>query len=212
MNAKKSPPAQLADEQLDRLEQLLDDPALSEAMCLDEIQGFLCAVLSGPQALPEEQWLPDILGSDAALATAAGQEATGLLRHLATSLEAELAAGIPPLLLLYPKENDEHGLSDYLPWCQAYLVGVDAAEEDWFEFLGETKENDKISDKINEEISYLDERLFPVIVLTGEAEVAARECGQEWPENEAREELINGCEDDLAQAVTDIFRFWAAKR
>ena len=201
--------AQLADHLLDRLETLLDDPALQESMRLDEIQGYLCAVLSGPQAMVEEEWLIDALGSEAALETEAGREAAELLRAFAKALEAELAAGEPPILLLYGKEDDENGPSDYLPWCQAYLAGVDASEEDWFEFLGEDEDE---SSEDSDEISYLDERLFPLMVLTGEAEAAAREHGEEWPEGEERDEMINDCEEDMPQAITDIYRFWLAKR
>ena len=91
----------LSDEQLDRLEILLDDPDLSEAMRLDEVQGYLCAVLSGPQPLPDEVWLADILGSEDAVSSPAGQEAAGLLRAFARCLEAGLAAGEPPILYLY---------------------------------------------------------------------------------------------------------------
>jgi uncharacterized protein len=212
MTTQNAPQTQLADDQLDRLESLLDDPALDDAMRLDEIQGYLCAALSGPQAIPEQQWMSDILGSEAVLQTPAGEEAAGLLRCFAGALESELAAGEPPVLLLYPKEGDDNGPSDYLPWCQAYLAGVDAATDDWFEFLGEEDEEEDEIEEVREEISYLDERLFPLMVLTGEAEAAAREHGEEWPENEDRDELISDCEDDLPQAVTDIFRFWLAKR
>ena len=202
--------AQLADEQLDRLETLLDDPALAEAMRLDEIQGYLCAALSGPQAIPEDDQLIDMLGSQDALDSDAGREVAGLLRVFAVALEAELAAGEPPVLLLYPKDEDEDSPSDYVPWCQAYLAGVDAAEEDWFEALGEEEAED--DEEIRDEITYLDERLFPLMVLTGEAESAAREHGEEWPEGEELEKINNDCEDDLPQAVTDIYRFWLAKR
>jgi uncharacterized protein len=199
--------AQLADNQLDRLETLLDDPALPEAMRLDEIQGYLCAALSGPQQIPEEEWLADALGSEEVLETEAGREAAELLRNFASVLEAELARGEPPVLLLYAKEGNEDGPSDYLPWCRAYLEGVDTAEEDWFEFLGEEEDKED-----SEEITYLDERLFPLMLLTGEAEAAAREHGEEWPEGEEREQIENDCEEDLPQAVADIYRFWAAKR
>ncbi len=205
MSSESSPQAQLADDQLDRLETLLDE--LTDAMRLDEIQGYLCAALSGPQAIADEDWLADILGGEEALASQAGSEAAEILRAFATALEGELAAGEPPVLLLYAKEDDENGPSDYLPWCQAYLAGVDAAEDDWFEFLGES-ENEEDS----EEIVYLDERLFPFMVLTGEAEAAAREHGEDWPQGGAREELENDCQDDVPLAVTDIYRFWAAKR
>jgi len=210
MTTESSVQAQLADEQLDRLESLLDDPALAEAMRLDEIQGFLCAALSGPQAISEQNWLAELLGSEEALACEAGREAAELLRAFAVVLEAELAAGEPPVLLLYPKDGDEDSPSDYLPWCQAYLAGVDAAEEDWFEALGEEEAED--DEEIRDEITYLDERLFPLMVLTGEAEAAAREHGEEWPEDEDLDEVNNDCEEDLPQAVTDIYRFWLAKR
>ena len=203
--------AQLADDQLDRLEELLSDPALPEAMHLDEIQGYLCAALSGPQPIAEEEWLADVLGDETLLETEIGREAAELLRRFATVLEEELAAGEPPVLLLYGKEDDENGPSDYVPWCQAYLAGVDAAEEDWFEFLGET-EDGEVDEDSGDEISYLDERLFPMMVLTGEAEAAATEHGEDWPGGEERDQIINDCEEDLAQAVTDIYRFWQAKR
>ncbi|MBP7525834.1 MAG: UPF0149 family protein [Propionivibrio sp.] len=203
--------AQLADDQLDRLEELLSDPALPEAMRLDEIQGYLCAALSGPQPIAEEEWLADVLGDETLLETEIGREAAELLRRFATVLEEELAAGEPPVLLLYGKEDDENGPSDYVPWCQAYLAGVDAAEEDWFEFLGET-EDGEVDEDSGDEISYLDERLFPMMVLTGEAEAAATEHGEDWPGGEERDQIINDCEEDLAQAVTDIYRFWQAKR
>ena len=214
MTIQNSPQAQLADDQLDRLETLLDAPSLADAMRLDEIQGYLCAALSGPQAIPEDDWLADVLGSEDALESETGREAAQLLRAFARALEAELAAGEPPVLLLYAKEDDENGPSDYLPWCQAYLAGVDAAEDDWFEFLGEKEglEGEEGDEEQSEEISYLDERLFPLMVLTGEAEDAAREHGEEWPEGEEREQIASECEDDLPQAVTDIYRFWLAKR
>lgn len=51
-----------------------------------------------------------------------------------------------------------------------------------------------------------------MMVLTGEAEAAASEHGEKWPEGEEREKIISDCEEDLPQAVTDIYRFWQAKR
>ena len=210
MTSENSLQAQLADNQLDRLEILLEDPALEKSLRLDEIQGYLCAALSGPQAIPEEDWLIDVLGSEEATESEAGREAGELLRSFACTLEAQLAAGESPVLLLYASEDDESGPSNYAPWCQAYLAGVDASEEDWFEFLGEDEDDEDSED--SEEISYLDERLFPLMVLTGEAEAAALEHGEEWPAGEEREQIQNDCEEDLPQAVIDIYRFWLAKR
>lgn len=201
--------AQLADHQLERLERLLDDPALPDAMRLDEIQGYLCAALAGPQPKPETEWLADTLGSDDVLESATGREAATLLRAFAMALESELSAGEPPVLLLYARDADESGPSDYRPWCQAYLAGVDAAEVDWFDFFGD---GDDIAESTVEEISFLDDRLLPLMVLTGEAEAAALESGEEWPQGEERAQIEAQCEEDLPQAITDIYRFWMNKR
>ena len=97
----------LTDAELDRLEELLDDPALEEALRLDEAQGYLCAALAGPRPMPPERWLSDILGSDEALEQPVGLEAAGLLRRFADALEADLNAGEPPTLLLYPLEEGD---------------------------------------------------------------------------------------------------------
>lgn len=202
--------AQLSDADLDRLEALLDTPELGEAMRLDEIQGYLCAALSGPQPLDDAEWLLDVLGGEGSFECDAGREAATLLRRFAGTLEDELSAGEAPVLLLYPKDDEEGSPSDYGTWCQAYLAAVDASEEDWFEALGESEDDEEDND--NEEISYLDERLFPLMVLTGEAEAAAREHGEEWPEGKEGEHIRAECEEDLSQSVVDIYRFWAAKR
>ena len=49
--------------ELDRLEELLDSEVFADGtMRLDEIQAFLCAVVSGPVAVVPEDWLGEILG------------------------------------------------------------------------------------------------------------------------------------------------------
>ncbi|MDR0578656.1 MAG: UPF0149 family protein [Candidatus Accumulibacter sp.] len=201
-----TPQALFDDRQLDRLEELLDDPALEEAMRLDEIQGYLCAALAGPRPIDEDDRLADILGGEDAADSETGREAAGLIRKFAEALAANLAAGEPPVLLLYPKDGGE-GRSDYQPWCQAYLAGVDQAAEDWFECIEEDGGEDAEA-----QADYLDERLFPLMVLTGEAEAAAKEHGEAWPEGDERAGIEQECEDDLPRAVTDIYRFWLGWR
>jgi uncharacterized protein len=105
------------------------------------------------------------------------------------------------MLYLFPKTDDADAPSDYEPWCMAYLHGVDTAVDDWFEALAD-----------EEEIEWLDERLFPLMVLTGEAEAAAKQHGESWPEGNARAELEAESEESLARAVSEIHRFWQAKR
>jgi len=200
-------PAPLDDSELTRLEELLTDPALEGAMRLDEAQAYLCAALSGPQAIPEEQWLSAVLGDADLARSEATRQTAALLRRLARELETGLAAGVPPALLIYATEGQERSSGDYLPWCQAYLHGVDAALVDWFDALG--AEDDK---EDSEEICFLDEQLFPLFMLTGDAEAAAAEAGEEWPHGPELDELREECADRLPQVVTDIYRFWLARR
>ncbi|MEF8719266.1 MAG: UPF0149 family protein [Candidatus Accumulibacter necessarius] len=199
--------AQLSDNQLLRLEQLLGGPVLAQAMRLDEAQGYLCAALSGPQPTPESQWLSEVLGDSEQTAGDHWREAAHLLRLLGTQLQAELASGDPPLLLLYAMDEDENSASDYVPWCQAYLHGIDTAPADWFEALG--ADDDK---EDSEEIAYLDEQLFPLFMLTGDAEAAASAAGEEWLSGKDLDRLREECEENLPQAVTNIYRFWVAHR
>lgn len=211
MNLVQGLQTQRADHQLGRLERLLDHPSLPNAMRLDEIQGYLCAALAGPQPKAKMEWLADALGGEDVLDTTAGREAATLLRAFATALEAELAAGEPPVLLLCAKDGDESGSSDYRHWCRAYLAGVDTAEGDWFDFFGDGDGADS-AESISQEIGFLDDRLLPLMVLTGEAEAAALESGEEWPQGEERAQIVAQCEGGLPQAITDIYRFWMNKR
>jgi uncharacterized protein len=196
------------DEQLDRLEVLLDAPGFEESMRLDEIQGYLCAALSGPMPIDEEDRLIDILGSEEAVNSAAGQEIAELIRQFAEALAAELAADKPPALLLYPKdEGDDEDANDYLPWCQAYLLGIDQSPEDWYESIEETG-----GEEGEAQAEFLDERIFQMMVLTGDAEAAAKEHGEEWPEGDELATIERECEEELPHVVTEIYRFWLARR
>lgn len=187
------------DQQLDRLETILDDPALDDAMRLDEMQGFLCAALAGPQPLSDDELVSEMLGEAADPQAPAVLEAHALAADLVEAIRAQLDAG-EIVLWLYPESAAADSPMDYGPWCMAYLHGVDAAAEDWF---------DRLDD---EEAEFLDERIYPMMVLTGEAEAAAREHGEDWPAGEELEELVGDCEDQLPSAVAEIHRFWVAKR
>jgi uncharacterized protein len=190
----------LTEAELDRLETLLDDPSLEDAMRLDEMQGFLCAALAGPTPIPEDERLLEILGSESQLTSPAASEAIDLIKRLSATVEAQLLSDDGLTLFLYPKGEALDAPSDFEPWCMAYLHGVDVAAADWFDDLDE------------EEAEFVDERLFPLMVLSGEAEGAAKEHHETWPEGEEKAELERDCEDGLPTVVEEIFRFWHTKQ
>ncbi|MDR3298767.1 MAG: UPF0149 family protein [Candidatus Accumulibacter sp.] len=200
-------PLPLDDGQLDRLETLLEAPELDDAMRLDEIQGYLCAALAGPRPIDVEDRLADMLGSAEAVDSEAGQEAAGLIRQFSEALAAQLADGDLPTLLLYPKDENGEGPYDYLPWCHAYLAGVDLADDDWFDCIGALGGADA-----EEQADYLDERLFPLLLLSGEMEAIVKKHNEAWPKGDERAALEKECQDDMPYAVAEIYRFWLAKR
>ena len=188
----------VSEQELDRLEALLDDSALDEAMRLDEIQAYLCAAISGPKPATADECLTAIFGESAESPVLS--EASALVARVAEHLNTQLSSEAPFALWLYPSAEGEDSPMDYGPWCMAYLHGVDEALEDWFDELDE------------EESGFLDECLYPLIVLTGEAEAAAKEHGEPWPEGEELEALMRECEGEVPDVVEEIHRFWMAKR
>jgi uncharacterized protein len=204
--------AQLSDCQLLRLEQLLDEPELEQAMRLDETQGYLCAALAGPQPIPE--------------GTVAGRSARrrrndrfGDCRAArrppccaclaARTGRSGLACGEPPLLLLYAKEDDDqNAASDYVPWCR----GLSAWGRHRARSAGSRRSAQTTTKRTVTRSAYLDEQLFPLFVLTGDAEQAAATAGEEWLAGEELTRMRAECEERLPQAVANIYRFWVAQR
>ena len=173
---------------------------MADAMRLEEMQGFLRSALAGAVPLREEERLLEILGSETDLRSPITKEAIAFIARFTATVSAQLLSDSGLTLFLYPEGEDEDSPSSFEPWAMAYLHGIDVASADWFDDLNE------------EEAEFIDERLFPLMVLSGEAETAAREHKEVWPEGEEKAELEQQCKDDLGLVVEDIFRFWHTKR
>ena len=94
-----TPTTPLTNAEISHLETLLATPAFKkQAMGLDEIQGFLCAVISGPQHVSPVQWLPAVLGDPEARdkLAALGISATpGSAEQFAEEMKRDLAKYAP---------------------------------------------------------------------------------------------------------------------
>lgn len=171
-----------------RLQTLLD--AHSEngsTMRCDELQGFMTALISGPDALKSGNWLPEALG-DAAFSSEEQQEIEQLALLMADDMRVKLSAKTLPDLWLY---NDEAGLPDFFTWCNAYLYALDVVETDWFEAAN------------NEEFEDL---FYPIMALAGI-----------YDEDENGQTVMTISETELTQLqselphiVLDIYSFWQA--
>lgn len=183
----------LSEADLQRLEDLLASEIFQgEAMTLDELQGFLCAIVSGPESIAPSQWLPAALGESPRYESAEqAKEALDLLMRFYNQTAQALEDGEALDFVLYrPDESSEY---DYETWCRAYLEGVDFSPVDW-ERTGDSGE--------------VEELLFPIVTLAGELSVQTRR----RLKPDAFAELLQSCREDLAGVVLDIHRYWLARR
>lgn len=195
--------ALINDSDLDRLEALLDEAAHDDVFRLDEMQAYFCAALAGPSPMALEDQVRAVLGEHLDLNHHASHELVELVRRLAGHVAAQLtdgAGGADWSLWLYPTSEAPDAPMDYGPWCMAYLHGVDAAPEDWFDALDD------------EQAEFLDECLYPLLVLSGEAEAAAKEHKEPWPNGEELDELMTECAEMLPDVVLKMHRFWVVRR
>lgn len=178
---------QFTDQDLDRLESYLHDPArIDSTLPADAMQGLLAAVVSAPTPIPTERWMPAILGEDHAFATEAeAREITALLEGFRDATERQLETGDGFDFILY---GDSEGPEEFADWCEGYLMGVELADPPW----------DEAADPND-----VDEMLFPFVALTGRWKEGALERGQAWLEPDEEERLLKGMRDRLADAVLE---------
>lgn len=170
-----------------RLETLLARHAdTDDTMRLDEVQGFLAALASGPDALDIGFRLPEILGAPKLYSAEEQEEIKALAQQLEQDLRENFQAGRVPELILYP---DEEGRPDYLTWCNAYLYALDVCESDWFALVDDED---------------FEDLLLPVMVLSGIYD--EDENGQVLMHVSAAER--RRMEEELPQTVLAVARYW----
>ncbi|MFA7504888.1 MAG: UPF0149 family protein [Burkholderiaceae bacterium] len=142
---KPNPARPLADDELARIDALLEAIDPDAAMVLEELDGFLTALACSPRPLPDEIAIAIACGADdgdddtvpgldwatawaAASASPELGELAGLLRRHRLSITAALHAGegLEPVM-----ERDEAGESAGNLWAIGFLRGIDAQAEEW---------------------------------------------------------------------------------
>lgn len=172
-----------------RLMELLD--AKSEAhntMRCDEVQGFLMALLSGPDALNPTNWLPEILGEESLFDAKERTEIERLVMAMAADMRMKLNEKILPDLWFY---EDEAGNPDFYTWCNAYLYALDIVPTDWFEAVDQEEFEDLFYPIMALGGIYDDEENGEVILHLNEKE-------------------LTQLESDLPHVLLDIYWYWQA--
>lgn len=172
-----------------RLMELLD--AKSEAhntMRCDEVQGFMMALLSGPDALNPTNWLPEILGEESLFDAKERTEIERLVMAMAADMRMKLNEKILPDLWFY---EDEAGNPDFYTWCNAYLYALDIVPTDWFEAVDQGEFEDLFYPIMALGGIYDDEENSEVILHLNEKE-------------------LTQLESDLPHVLLDIYWYWQA--
>ena len=172
-----------------RLMELLD--AKSEAhntMRCDEVQGFMLALLSGPDALNPTNWLPEILGEESLFDAKERTEIERLVMAMAADMRMKLNEKILPDLWFY---EDEAGNPDFYTWCNAYLYALDIVPTDWFEAVDQEEFEDLFYPIMALGGIYDDEKNGEVILHLNEKE-------------------LTQLESDLPHVLLDIYWYWQA--
>ncbi len=172
-----------------RLMELLD--AKSEAhntMRCDEVQGFMMALLSGPDALNPTNWLPEILGEESLFDAKERTEIERLVMAMAADMRMKLNEKILPDLWFY---EDEAGNPDSYTWCNAYLYALDIVPTDWFEAVDQEEFEDLFYPIMALGGIYDDEENGEVILHLNEKE-------------------LTQLESDLPHVLLDIYWYWQA--
>ena len=172
-----------------RLMELLDDKSEAHnTMRCDEVQGFMMALLSGPDALNPTSWLPEILGEESLFDAKERTEIERLVMAMAADMRMKLNEKILPDLWFY---EDEAGNPDFYTWCNAYLYALDIVPTDWFE----TVEQEEFEDLF-----------YPIMALGGIYD--DEENGEVILHLNEKE--LTQLESDLPHVLLDIYWYWQA--
>ena len=193
----------LSDAELDELEAFLSSDAVpQDCMDLEMLDGYLCAIVSGPEVIQPSEWLPGVWSEGGRAATPAytsteqAQHVMALMLRHVVGLQRTLDESptrFKPLLYL---ADGERAKSDKAPgeataWCEGYMSGVKLRDDDWQPLYDAREARDW---------------MFPVEALAfGDQDPEFAE----WiDDKEKRASLV----DELDVASVLIYRFWQARR
>jgi uncharacterized protein len=186
----------LTDAEFERLSGVLGRFDNKHPMNLEHLDGFLAALICGPEIVRPSEYLPVICGDDMVLedsfnAQSVLQDFLSLIMRHWNVIADTLHSGdvFLPLLL-----EDEGGISRANDWAKGFLRGMELRKTDWAALLGDEKHGGW---------------LVPIFALAHEhdPDPEMRPCKRAISAEE-REKLIVGA----AAAVTGIYRYFEAQR
>jgi uncharacterized protein len=190
------------------LEEFLDSDACSESsMTIAMLDGFLCAIVSGPNMISPSHWMPLVWSSaeepqppkfesDQQAGRLLGT-VFGLMNDIVQSLSTEPDEH----MLLVDQIELESGETVELidEWCLGYLQGVGLDEESWLPLMMERED------------------LFATLLMFGTnedllADEEAEAGDTPIDKTELSAEALNDYSSNLHEVIPQIYAYWLAKR
>jgi uncharacterized protein len=125
----------LTDAELERLTAVLKRFGDERAMNLEQLGGFLAALICCPDLVPSSEYLPEIWGGDIVLEEGFGAQPilkdflSLIMRHWNTIVETLQSGEVYLPLLL----EDENGVSHANDWANGFLRGMKLRKQHWAE-------------------------------------------------------------------------------
>jgi uncharacterized protein len=132
----------LSDTELDELEAFLaSDSVPQDCMDLEMLDGYLTAIVSGPEEIQPSEWLPGVWSEGGKSATPAytsseqAQRIMGLiLRHMVgiqRTLTESPTRFRPLLYYADDKQQQQKAPAEAAAWCEGYMGGVKLRDDEW---------------------------------------------------------------------------------
>ena len=138
-------PEPLTDAELDHLSEMLGRIGNNRAMNLEQLDGFLSALICGPELVPPSKYLPMIWGDRTVFEDASSaQEFLSLVMRHWNSIAATLNSGEVYLPLLL---EDESGIAHGNDWASGFMRGMEFGKDDWALLLDDEDHGGSLSAK-----------------------------------------------------------------
>ena len=134
----------LTNQEVDDLDAFLLQSGLDAPMDISMLDGFLCAVLSGPQQMPPTQWMPWIWDYEAAEQVPQfandknAKHVASLVMRFAREIALNLEHALDDFEPLFPERETETG-SEFVidDWCFGFLKAISLDAGAWQPLLDE---------------------------------------------------------------------------
>ena len=123
----------LTETELDQLTAVLEGIGDERSMNLEQLDGFLAALICGPELVPPSKYLPLIWGDQTVFEdTSSAQEVLSLVMRHWNAIADTLNSRDVYLPLLI---EDESGIAHGNDWANGFLRGMEFGKEDWSQLL-----------------------------------------------------------------------------